>query len=45
MVFGLQTITSSKFHFWIGFVLTVIVVTEVVEGPTTLTLKDMILYL
>ena len=45
IVFGLQTITSSKFHFWIGFVLTIIVVTEVVEGPSTLTLKDMMLYL
>ena len=39
IVFGLQTITSSKFHFWIGFLLTIIVVTEVVERPSTLTLE------
>ena len=39
MVFGLQTITSSKCHFWIGFLLTIIVVTGVVEGPSTLTLE------
>ena len=39
MVFGLQTITSSKFHFWIGLLLTIIVVTGVVEGPSTLTLE------
>ena len=45
IVFGLQTVTSSKFHFWIGFVLTTIVVTEVVEGPSTLTFKDLMLYL
>ena len=40
IVFGLQTITSSKFHFWIGLVLTIIVVTGVVEGPSTLPLKS-----
>ena len=45
IVFGLQTITSSKFHFWIGFVLTIIVVTEVVTGSSTLTFKDLMLYL
>ena len=35
IVFGIQTITSSK----IGFVLTIIVVTEIIEGPSKLTLK------
>ena len=39
IVFGLQNITSSKFHFLIAFVLTIIVVTGVVEGPSTLTLE------
>ena len=36
---GLQSITSSRFHFWIRFLLTIIVVTGVVEGPSTLTLE------
>ena len=35
IVFGIQTITSSK----IGFVLTVIVVTKIIEGPSKLLFK------
>ena len=39
IVFGFQSVTSSKFHFLTRFVLTIIVVTGVVEGPSTLTSK------
>ena len=39
IVFGFQSVTSSKFHFLTRFVLTITVVTGVVEGPSTLTSK------